>query len=211
MRRMKLLKSKLIYSLLLFSLLFIITACGSQNDDSVVNDDIDLQEVTVEEVESEESNMDSTEEEVETTTADQLDLKMGDTGKFETTIATYEITLNGAELLNELDGREPELDSFMLLDLTVKNTSDTTKDVYELVNLLEVTDFLEGSGFSDLSDFFTSIDKFEGEIEPNEEISGQIITHAEDSEQYFVVTSPGVVATGATNDVIWTFTAEETK
>lgn len=208
---MKLLKSKLIYSLLLFSLLFIITACGSQNDDSVVNDDTDLQEVTVEEVESEESNMDSTEEEVETTTADQLDLKMGDTGKFETTIATYEITLNGAELLNEFDGREPELDSFMLLDLTVKNTSDTTKDVYELVNLLEVTDFLEGSGFSDLSDFFTSIDKFEGEIEPNEEISGQIITHAEDSEQYFVVTSPGVVATGATNDVIWTFTAEETK
>ena len=62
----------------------------------------------------------------ETSTEDQLDLRIGDKGKFDTDLTTFEITLNGAEIIDEVDDISSQLDSFILLDITLKNTGEET-------------------------------------------------------------------------------------
>ncbi|MBB5147058.1 hypothetical protein HNQ35_002275 [Cerasibacillus quisquiliarum] len=76
---------------------------------------------------------------------------------------------------------------------------------------LEVTDNLEGSGFFDASPSFDNVEVLTGTIQPGEEVSGQFITEAYDSEKYYFREDPGNVAAGGSNQVIWTIPADEAK
>lgn len=140
---------------------------------------------------------------------DQLDLGIGDTGTFDTTLGTYEVTLVSAKLEDNIDGASSELDRFILLDLTVKNTSDEEQKVEDLLHSLEVTDYLDGSGFSDASEHFDSIEKMSGVIAPGEEMSGQFVTFVYDADEYYFRKDPGNVAAGSSNQVIWLIKASE--
>lgn len=196
--------------LLLFAFMLLASACGSGSEGpkKVESENQEPSETTVDEAPREdvkESKSDSFKVGVE----DQLDLKIGDTAKFDTTLGTYEITLHSVKLIEDLDGETSELDELMVLDLTVKNTSETNMDVSDLVGSIEVTDDLEGAGFSDVSGYFSSIETIEGELAPGEEKSGQMITDVYHSDKYFLRKSPGLVAAGTTNDAIWTIQAEE--
>ncbi|MBB5147455.1 hypothetical protein HNQ35_002684 [Cerasibacillus quisquiliarum] len=147
----------------------------------------------------------------EITTEDQLDLTLGDTGKFDTTLGTYEMTVESAELLEELDGVESEFDYLILINLSIKNTSDHDLDVEDLMYSMEVTKEIEKSGFGDQAHNFESVKELTGIIKPGEEISGQFITHMFESDEYYFREMEGNVAAGGSNQVIWTIPADEAK
>src|SRR5699024_3992619 len=103
---------------------------------------------------------------------DQLDLSLGDTGSFVTTLGTYDMTVTSAESKGyEFEGIESELDDWILLDITIKNTSDKLLIAEDLMDPMELTEDLEGSGYMASSGAFEGVEEFEGEIEPGEELS----------------------------------------
>src|SRR5699024_4036050 len=147
--------------------------------------------------------------EFEISTEDQLDLKLGDTGTFETTLGTYEMTLDDAELIgNELDGVKTMLDELILLDITVKNIGDTTLNIEDAIESMHISDSKDGSGFYDGAEDFESVEKFTGELEPGEEKSGQFISDVSRSDQYFFRKDSGNITAGSSNQVMWTFELE---
>lgn len=70
---------------------------------------------------------------------------------------------------------------------------------------------LEGSGNKGGARDFESVEKFTGELEPGDEKVGQFITDVTTAETYYMRQDPGSVDAVGTKQVIWTFTAEETK
>ncbi|HEY4602316.1 MAG TPA: DUF4352 domain-containing protein [Cerasibacillus sp.] len=192
-------------------------ACSTKNgeeakesDNNVVNEENNDGKDN-EDADSKDNDGDSGKSSSEITTEDQLDLKLGDTGKFDTTLGTYEMTVESAELLEELDGKEAQFDYLILIDLKLKNTSDHDLDVDDIMTSLEVTDNLEGSVFFDASPSFDSVEVLTGTIQPGEEISGQFITEAYEADEYYFREDPGNVAAGGSNQVIWTIPADEAK
>ncbi|WP_042148756.1 hypothetical protein [Paucisalibacillus sp. EB02] len=176
-------KKKMISIIVMFALSVVLTACG--NDDENSNGVFDVK------------------------VDDQLDLGIGDTGTFDTTLGTYDVTLVSAKLEDEINGEESDLDRFIILDFIVKNTSEETQNVEDIIYSLEVTENLEGSGFSDGSEFFDGFEKLSGKLEPNEEMEGKFITFVYDAEEYYFRKNPGNVAAGSSNQVIWTIKASE--
>ncbi|CDO01809.1 hypothetical protein BN988_00255 [Oceanobacillus picturae] len=148
----------------------------------------------------------------ETQTEDQLDLTIGDTGRFDTDLTTFEITLEDAEIIEgELDGVEPQFDSLILLDITLKNTGEMVYPVQDLMYGFEATDYLEGTGVQNAAEFFDSVKEMTGELAPGEEVSGQFITDIHEAEEYYFRLRSGITGSGASNEVIWTIPAEEAK
>lgn len=146
----------------------------------------------------------------EGTTEDQLDLRIGDTGKIETNLNVIEITLNDVSLEEEINGEMPERDYFFVADITLKNLADEKADIAEALDVLEIASSLDGSGGSDYSHYYDAIEPMEGELESGQEIRGQLLFEEDDFEEYFIRVSLGLVAAeGAKNQAIWTFTKEE--
>jgi len=90
----------------------------------------------------------------------------------------------------------------------VKNISDDTQKVEDLLYAMEVTDWLEGNGTGDASEFF-DLEKMQGDLAPGEEMSGQFVTNVYEAEEYYFRKSSGNVAAGSSNQVIWTIKADE--
>ena len=200
-------KLTLILTALLASM-FLMSAC-SEDKDEVKESDNNV--VNEESNDGKNNDDDSGKSSSEITTEDQLDLTLGDTGKFDTTLGTYEMTVESAELLEELDGVESEFDYLILINLSIKNTSDHDLDVEDLMYSMEATHDIEGSGYSDQSHNFKSVEELTGIVKPGEEISGQFITHIYEADEYYFREDTGNVAAGVSNQVIWTIPADEAK
>ncbi|AVQ99452.1 hypothetical protein OBCHQ24_10655 [Oceanobacillus iheyensis] len=171
-----------------------------------------------EEEEEIENDNDSSEDEsegvsggFETQTEDQLDLIIGDTGKFDTDLTTFEITLENAKIQREVEGKKSELYGYIILDITVKNTGETSQPVQDLLYGFEVTDNLEMTGYQNYSDSYESIDHMTGKLGEDEEVSGQFITKIYEAEEYYFRLRLGITGSGASNEVIWTIPAEEAR
>ncbi|MBB5147066.1 hypothetical protein HNQ35_002283 [Cerasibacillus quisquiliarum] len=199
---------------------FMLVACSDdkdevkESDNNVVNEENNdgKDNEDAEKDDDSKDNDDSGKSTSEITTEDQLDLKLGDTGKFDTTLGTYEMTVTSAKIIDsELDGNEPYNYGFILLDITIKNTSNHDLDAEDLMVSMEVTDNLDGSGHIDSSGAFESVQELEGTIKPGEELSGQFITDIYDSDEYYFRKKEGNVAGGSSNQVIWTIPADEAK
>ncbi|MEY8749547.1 DUF4352 domain-containing protein [Alkalicoccobacillus gibsonii] len=158
----------------------------------------------------EETENDSSPNLGEGTTEDQLDLRIGDTGKIETSLNMFELTVNSVEMMDDINGETPEIDKIILTDVTLKNLSDTTMDISEALDVIEITSMLEGSGFPDFSQYYDSVETLEGQLESGEEIKGQLVFEENESDEYFIRVSEGLIAAGgAKNQAIWTFTKDE--
>ncbi|MEN0642156.1 DUF4352 domain-containing protein [Alkalicoccobacillus gibsonii] len=145
-------------------------------------------------------------------TEDQLDLAIGDMGTIETTIEHFTLTIQSIEFLNELKGETPERDQFVLADVTIENINDDTLDLEQAVDLLEVTTTLEGSGGGDFSHLYEVDQPLSGDVQPGESVSGQLVFLANDSEEYYIRVNPGLISSSAVkNQVIWTFTEEDSE
>ncbi|WP_170226745.1 hypothetical protein, partial [Cerasibacillus quisquiliarum] len=163
---------------------------GKDNDDAEKDDD-----------DKKEDDTDSGNGTSEITTEDQLDLQLGDTGKFDSTLGTYDMTVKSAELLKELDGKEAQFDYLILINLSIKNTSNHDLDAEDLMYSMEVTHGLEKSGFGDASAAFDSVEELTGTIQPGEELSGQFITEVYEADEYYFREIEGNVAGGVSNQV----------
>lgn len=143
---------------------------------------------------------------------DYLDLALGETGTFVTTLGTYDMTVTSAELKDyEFEGIESELDCWVLLNVTIKNTSDEPLNVEDLMESMELNEAEEGSGYMDASGAFDSVEAFEGEIGPGEEQSAQFIAYAYDSDTYYFRKSAGNIAGGSSNQVSWKINQSDMK
>lgn len=135
---------------------------------------------------------------------DYLDLTLGETGSFVTTLGTYDMTVTDAEIKGyEFEGYESELDLWIVLDVTIKNTSDEPLNAEDLMSSMELTEDEEGSGYMDSSGAFDSVTKFEGDIAPGEEQSAQFVAYAYDEDTYHFRKSSGNIAGGSSNQVTW--------
>ncbi|GIN74207.1 hypothetical protein J14TS2_46820 [Bacillus sp. J14TS2] len=155
---------------------------------------------------------DSNDDTSKVTEEDQTDLKIGDTGTVQTSIGTYELTVDSAEIVGpELDGVSTELEELIVLDLTFKNVDDQPLSAEDIMSSLGITDILEGSNNHNSAEAYESIDDFEGELASGEERKTQFIADVYTAEEYYFRQNPGIVAAGTSNDVMWTITAEEAR
>jgi len=198
--------------MLALTIIWALVACSDKNES---NEDDTNNEDSVENEESESAESDSVEEDEDdddlTTLLktiedadDQLDLSLGDTGSFVTTLGTYDMTVTSAESKGyEFEGIESELEDWILLDVTIKNTSDEPLDAEDLISSMELTEDLDGSGYSDSAGAFDEAEEFEGEIEPGEEKSAQFVAYAYESDTYYFRKNSGNIAGGSSNQLIW--------
>lgn len=221
--------------LLLITMLFtmsILIACGDDSDTNEANtaeteDSTEEIEAADSDDEAEENQATEEDEENDTeseessssnsgifqvTVEDQLDLQVGDTGTVQTSIGTFELTVDSAELVGtELDGVETVLEGLIVLDLTFKNIDEQVIIAEDIMSMLGITDDLDGSNNHNNPEAFESIDVFEGELEPGEERQTQFVAHIYDAEEYYFRVDSGNVAAGTSNQVIWTIPAEEAR
>lgn len=199
----------LITSLLILAMTWTLAAC---NNDAPNNVNENENNQTTNNTENAPSNEDGAENEDDLSSLlesieeaeDQLDLSLGDTGSFVTTLGTYDMTVTSAELKEyEFEGIESELDLWILLDVTIKNTSDEPLNAEDLMSSMELTEDEEGSGYMDSSGAFESVEAFEGDIAPGEEQSAQFIAYAYDEDTYYFRKSSGNIAGGSSNQVSW--------
>lgn len=198
---------------IMFVMSMILIACSDDKKEESNTDNISVEENNEGSKElgedSDSADDDNSNNDLEITEEDQEDLKMGDTGTIETTIGTYEMTLDDAELVGpELDGEETYDDDLILLDITIKNIGDDTMDLDPAVAALLVSEDFEGGSFDGAEDF-DSVEKFSGKLDPGEEKSGQFITDVVDADEYYLLQDYGSVSAGGTNQVIWTIKKEE--
>jgi len=215
-------KKSFIFSILTLALLLIVGACGDNNipkDEKPANDG----DTTNQQTENEENNgtkQDTSDSDDDLSSLldaieeadDQLNLSLGETGSFVTTLGTYDMTVTSAEIKGyEFDGNESELDTWVLLDVTIKNTSEEPLVAEDLMESMELTEDEEGSGYMDASGAFDSVQEFQGEIAPGQEQSAQFIAYAYESDTYYFRKSSGNVAGGSSNQVMWKITENDMK
>ncbi|MBG9785933.1 DUF4352 domain-containing protein [Shouchella lehensis] len=140
---------------------------------------------------------------------DQLDLVVGDTAIMESNVASFEFTLNSVEMVEEIDGEMPELDAYIIASITIKNVGDEPIDALETSRTFEYTDFLEGSGMPDDSEWYDEYDGVEGEIAPGDEMTGTAVYQGYIDEENHLRVKPGLTGISAINDAMFTFTRDE--
>ncbi len=201
----------------------LLVACGDNSDNEVT--DIDTPEDNEEELEDEENDTDDLEEDSEPeeetdsndgdsggsgSYEDQENLGIGDTGQVATTIGEYEVTLNSIEIHEEIDGEVSMFDSLIVAELTLKNIGTNTIDAEESVEALDLTNNLDASGSGDYASHYESIEGFEGEVEPGEEVTAYAVYHAYEGDKQYLRIRSGLLSSGAVdNNVIWTFDESE--
>lgn len=196
-------------------ILLCILMLGACSNDEDVATDVDNNEEESNDLEgnepdeSENESDNETDDEEKPEVEDQLDLVLGDTGTFDTTLGTYEMTVEHAELSEEVEEEKSTRDGFILLDITIKNTSDHPLDAEDLIYSMEVTNNLDHSGSTDHADGFDTVEEFNGELEPGDEQSAQFLTIVDDSDEYFFRKTVGNIGGGSSNQVVWTIQADE--
>ncbi len=205
----------------------LLAACGDNSDDEVT--DIDTPEDNEEDFQVEEDETDGVqeesedEEEKETETGsndsdsvvsssfeDQEDLRIGDTAQISSNLGEYEITINSLEKKDEVDGEASMFDYFILAEVTIKNISAEEIKVENPVGILELNHDIEGSGSGDYSEHFDSVEEMQGSLAPDEEITGEVLFEARDSEEMYIMVNSGLIASGGVhNNAIWTFDVSE--
>lgn len=202
-------KKSLVGIMALLLMASILAACSDdKNDQTDVKENDDIEKVEETEEDANEEAPDQGNDSVE----DQRDLTIGETGTFQTTLGTYEVTLESAEIVGaELDGEASLFEELIVLELTFKNIGDDTLLAEEIMYDMQITDDLDTSGSSNGAEEFDSIEVFQGEIQPGEEKAAQFIGDIYTADEYFFRKAEGNVAAGTSNQVIWTITDAEAR
>lgn len=202
-------KKSLVGVMALLLMATILAACSDdKNDQTDVKENDDIEKVEETEGDANEETPDQGNDAVE----DQRDLTIGETGTFQTTLGTYEVTLESAEIVGaELDGEASLFEELIVLELTFKNIGDDTLLAEEIMYDMQITDDLDTSGSSNGAEEFDSIEVFQGEIQPGEEKAAQFIGDIYTADEYFFRKAEGNVVAGTSNQVIWTITDAEAR
>lgn len=143
---------------------------------------------------------------------DQLELSIGDTGVFKSSLGTYEMTVHEAELLGKkFEGVESARDNIILLNITIENTSNEQLLVDEIMADMEITDDLDEAGSGDTGIGFDSTDPLKGSLEAGQEMTGHFLTTVNKSKRYYFRLDPDVVKDIDSNQVIWEIQKKDLK
>ncbi len=192
---------------------FILGACSDSDDDA--SSAPSEETTTPSETETDDNDDENVEDETDDSSAtteegeDQLDLVVGDTAIMESNVASFEFTLNSVEMVEEIDGEMPELDAYIIASITIKNVGDEPIDALETSRTFEYTDFLEGSGMPDDSEWYDEYDGVEGEIAPGDEMTGTAVYQGYVDDENYLRVKPGLTGISAINDAMFTFTLDE--
>ncbi len=192
---------------------FILGACSDSDDDA--SSAPAEESTTPTETETEDSGDEDAEDEPDESDApteegeDQLDLVVGDTAIMHSNIASFEFTLNSVDMVEEIDGEMPELDGYIIASITIKNIGDEPIDALETSRTFEYTDYLEGPGMPDDSEWYDEYDGVEGEIAPGDEMTGTAVYQGYIDEENHLRVKPGLTGISAINDATFTFTRDE--
>lgn len=180
-------KNRLLAAFIVVLALFAMTACGNNDNDE--SNQATNNEKNNETSENDDESNNNNEE-------DTVMLKIGETGDMKTTVAEYEMTPTNVEVFDERDGEKPtnEGDVFVLIDFTLKNTDTEAIDPEDIIDLGVI---LEGDEFT--SDNYWGMDydfveELEEEIEPEEEVTGQLLFELDPSDSYELHFDGGLVA-----------------
>lgn len=140
-------------------------------------------------------------------TEDQLDLEIGDTAVIETTISKFEYTVKAIEIKDEIDSVRPDLDIFVVSDISIKNVSDEVINIEDAIGIFEVTTDLNGGGYGDVSQYYdVGIESIEGELQPDETFEGQLLYEDQSNAEHYIRVKSGLVSSSSVkNQAIWTF------
>lgn len=141
---------------------------------------------------------------------DQLNLNIGDTAKINTTISTYEVTLNEIKRIDELEGDVSEADFFLLTEYNIKNVGNENVDISEAISALEATDMLDVTGEKNIAGGFESLHSLQGELKNGEEATGNGLYYAYDADEYYIKVTDGLVSSGGIkNQILFTVQRDE--
>ncbi|WP_440895624.1 DUF4352 domain-containing protein [Amphibacillus sp. Q70] len=181
------------------SVLLISVGCSN---DSVEDDIEDNSELPTEESTDNEDDLTS-----ESPSSEDL-LGLGDTGILETEIGNFEVTPTAFRFEEEVgeDDEIPNNEIFIIVNLTIKNIDDepiVSEDLIYSSNLENV----EGAGVgADL--YFDEINNFEGEIAPDETMTGELLFDFVREEAYEFSFGADYLDS-LSNEVRWVFDADE--
>ncbi|SDI74706.1 DUF4352 domain-containing protein [Natribacillus halophilus] len=195
---------KWIVALGLSTTLVAVTACGTSEIDQV-DDDNDEEEVSAEEEDTEETgdeeddedeDLDDEDSEDDEGNGDMVeDISIGDTMNFD----GLEITLNDAYTSGGSEFESPDNDHFVILDLSIENTTDEPADISTMLQM----SLQDDEGYTHDVTIFTETDgSLDGEIGPERDNRGEIAFDVDESEAYeFIFENPFT-----SGQAIWTIT-----
>ncbi|WP_413377893.1 hypothetical protein [Alkalihalobacillus sp. 1P02AB] len=133
-------------------------------------------------------------------TGEQINIRMGEPVQIDSTIGSFEITLNSLTRIEEFEVRgSANFDYFAIGDFTVKNIGDTDYDAKDMVGAFELTDDVESGGrggYAIKPEDGLDVEPITGILKPGEETSGAILYPTYDYEQHHLVIKPGLLAAG---------------
>ncbi|WP_117168155.1 DUF4352 domain-containing protein [Paraliobacillus sediminis] len=194
---------------------FVLVGC---NNDDEANETSENQETedsneaseTAGEAETDEAEgEESTSEETDSSESKGEILSLGETGTMETILGDFEVTPTGVKFLEEIeDGGsnvEPSNEVFIVVDVTVKNIGDEAFESGESItaDLFDMSDAGLGN-----TPGYSSVEDFDGEVAPGEEVSGQLIFDFWETDPYILIFGYGYTS-DLSNEVTWEFTADE--
>ncbi|SFM22766.1 protein of unknown function [Gracilibacillus orientalis] len=180
---------------------FILAACNSEGSDK----EVESEDTLVEEQGSEKTETDGEEPEDSESTSEEY-LSLGETGEVTSVMGDYEVTVQSFEILDELEGREPYLDEFVLVKFEVGNIGDTVIVGEDLLSVKLFDDNELGEDIIYDLDTVNMLD--EEEIHPGESKETEMVFEQDQSESYELVFNFGALESNATN-VSWKFNADE--
>ncbi|WP_096189331.1 DUF4352 domain-containing protein [Evansella halocellulosilytica] len=172
------------------SAVLVLSACGEES--SVEQVDADDEEEDVEEVEENTSDDEAiddeaTEDEEESTEEEGQEedsISIGDTVNFD----GLHITLNDAYTSSGNDFETPSNDHYVILDLTIENTTDESANISTLLQM----GLQDEEGYThDVALFTDTQGSLDGEIGPDRDNRGEVAFDVNDSDVYeFIFENP---------------------
>lgn len=181
----------------LFISLLLIVACGSNGTGSEQN----------------EGNSNNANPDNEVEQASDEKLRLGDTGTLKDTIGEYEVTPTAFEITKSVDGDVPSHadthdDDFIIVDITIKNIGDSALEGPDItrsgVVLADDNDLKSDNRWD-----YEWGDQITSEIQPGEEVDGQLVFERPPSEYYELIFGYGL--SSVSSQATWYFEPDEAK
>ncbi|SEO60797.1 protein of unknown function [Amphibacillus marinus] len=196
--------------------LLIIVGCGNDGVDS--NDADNIVETPGEEDTNDDGGNTGDEEDADSDDLDSEDdapedtagsssglLSLGEKGLMETAIGDYEITVHSFAFI---DGPEEHLSGsqkYIAVDLSINNIGNETL-ISEDVAMATITDSESGGRPNETA--LDIVEHFEGDIEPGEEVSGQLLFRFREEDTYNLRFGANLLES-LTNELVWEFNLDE--
>ncbi|WP_117168156.1 DUF4352 domain-containing protein [Paraliobacillus sediminis] len=193
---------------------FVLVGCNNNDEANEISENQETEDTneaseTAGEGETDEAEGDeSASDETDSSESEGEILSLGETGTSETVLGDFEVTPTAVRFLDEIkDGpySEPHNDGvFAVVDVTLKNIDDEAIESSDITN---VHIFGEDGDSVVSNPTFPTLENFEGEIAPGEEMSGQLLFDTGQSDSYKLVFGYG--RSTVSNELTWEFTADE--